>query len=252
MIPRLAVHTISWGSEPDLLQMADEIASTGYSGVEIFQDPSLIGGIDQVIKVFAAHGLEVIGICGGTFVDRVNFVDGFANANKKYIGDETLPYIYLDERIDHEVAAKIEKGYRVALHPHMYKPVQTLAEAEVLLKKFTKLLLLPDTAHLYIAGDDPVDAVRRFSNRLAAIHLKNWKRNVGLSYQFYGRGFCELNEGDIELENVLNASHLPIQNGLWIVVEHDKPTDRVSSALKSLSWLNDKLRTHPSFRNPIR
>jgi sugar phosphate isomerase/epimerase len=75
-----------------------------------------------------------------------------------------------------------------------------------------------------------------------AIHLKDWREDVGRSYQFYARGFCELGDGDIPLEDVLNVL---LQSGFsgWIVVELDWTSDPPASASKSLRWLQARLST---------
>jgi sugar phosphate isomerase/epimerase len=239
----LAIHSIGWGSEIKLATLAAEIACAGYKGVELFQDPRKIGSAAEVYDVFTQNGLTLVGICGGTFKERVSFVVDYSHLLKQHNRAAVAPYVYLDDEIDSDVKVALEDGHRIALHPHMYKLVQTMAEAESQLELYEKLLLIPDTAHLYIAGDNAVDAIKRYSARLASIHLKNWKRNVGLSFQFYGRGFCELDEGDIDMEAVLSAALTPMKKGVWLVVEHDRPKDPLASASRSFTWINRKLGT---------
>jgi sugar phosphate isomerase/epimerase len=42
------------------------------------------------------------------------------------------------------------------------------------------LKFLPDTAHLYIGGDDPAEAIRRVDkDRLAGVHFKDWTPDFG-------------------------------------------------------------------------
>lgn len=71
---------------------------------------------------------------------------------------------------------KSTKAPVLGLHPHWFLRIDRLEKARQILSKYRhrKLQLLPDTAHLMIAGDDPVAAIREFRGRLAGVHLKDW------------------------------------------------------------------------------
>jgi hypothetical protein len=68
---------------------------------------------------------------------------------------------------------------------------------------------------------------------------------VGRSYHFYARGFCELGEGDVDLESVLTSIDAldlfsPIKaEDRWLVVEQGSTADPLTSAKRSYTWLQD-------------
>jgi sugar phosphate isomerase/epimerase len=232
---RLAVHSIVWGEEADLNQMLADIRKAGFLGVELFQHPGRLGGAAGVRQLFDRHGLQLIGLCAGTLAFKKEFVDGWCRLHRIYRDQPAAPYLYVDEWDDACVKA-VNEGYRLGLHPHMYRPVQTLQEVERLLQLHPRLRFIPDTAHLTIAGEEPTEGIKRSFARIDAIHLKDWKANVGRSYQFYARGFCELGMGDIELEKVLTLLAARRFEG-WVVVEQDSSDDPGRSAQLSADWL---------------
>ncbi len=236
-----AVHSISWGNQPLEIILRDaELA--GYSGVELFQHPDELGGAKAILRAFDNSNLRLIGIAAGSFDDRCRLVREIALVRNVSLDDLSLPYVYCDEwrETDARFTQALNDGFTIGLHPHMYKPVQTLHEAEQILAKHSKLRFLPDTAHLRVAGDDPAKAIEIQSARLIGVHLKSWREDVGRSYQFYARGFCELDEGDIDLEGVLDVILRKNFTG-WLVVEQDSTTNPRESAERSLNWLKDRL-----------
>jgi sugar phosphate isomerase/epimerase len=242
---RYAVHSISWGHAP-LKSLLEDAKTAGYTGVELFQHPRELGGAKPVLEEFLRFGLTLIGVTAGAFEERCEFVKEYAALLGVDVGDRKVPYIYVDEWRDEDLRFRdaLNAGFRLAIHPHMYKPVQTLREAAALLDRYAALRFLPDTAHLTIAGDNPVEAVDAFSQRIDAIHLKDWREDVGRSYQFYGRGFCELGDGDVDLEEVLGMLLRRNFNG-WLVVEQDSTQDPFSSAKRSIDWLLRRLSGSP-------
>lgn len=199
-----------------------------------------MGGPRKIFDAFQANSVQLIGVSAGSFDERYRFVREYARLLNRPVSDQKVPYVYLDEWAGDQCVAALDEGFRLALHPHMYKEIQTLREAEELLAKFEKLWFLPDTGHLYIAGDDPAAAIERQARRIEAVHLKDWQQNVGRSYQFYARGFCELGKGDIKLEPVLDKLVRKARH-VWLIVEQDCTSDPVKSGNESLQWLRDRL-----------
>ncbi len=242
---RLGVHTIVWGEScTDLDKILREAKDAGYSGIELFQNPaSFLRGEanvtqQQFLESLKQYDIELLGMCFGSFEDRVAFVEGMAKILGLEPNDRTLPYIYTDQW-GPECVAAMEKGLRVAIHPHMYQPIQTIQEAEEYLKLYPKCELLPDTAHMTIAGEDLAKVIKEWSSRCAAIHLKDWQSNVGRSYQFYARGFCGLGEGIVKWDDLLNfigiQSYRP--GGMWLVVDQDRSSTPRESMKASNDWV---------------
>jgi sugar phosphate isomerase/epimerase len=247
VVVQFAVQSIVWGKEVENLeQMLDEIHKAGYHGVELFQDiaEKAYGGPAGVGKAFRDCGLTLVGVSSASLTERIDFVSEYCGLLGVSTTDSSAPYVYADEWNEHCVAA-LRKGLRIGLHPHMFRPVQTMQEAAAIMHEFAiedypHLQLLPDTAHLTIAGDDPIETVRKFFPRMAAVHVTDWIPNVGRSYQFYASGFCALGTGDVKLGPVLDFLWKRQFNG-WIVVEHDysiAPRKRITS---SMDWLRTVL-----------
>ena len=80
-----------------------------------------------------------------------------------------------------------------------------------------------DTAHLAAVGGDPAMIVQQYADRLAAVHLKDWRLTNPDAEQWWARGrFCELGAGNIGLDNlaVMRALADAGYDG-WVHVEQD-------------------------------
>ena len=126
-----------------------------------------------------------------------------------------------------------ETGLRTVFHHHCAGFVETPEETERLLDATAPELLglCIDTGHWAYAGGDPLDAVKRFGERVWHVHFKDCHNDVaeqarreGWDYftavrkgVFYGLG-----EGDIDFESVLGELRTQKYHG-WIVVEDELP-----------------------------
>jgi len=128
-------------------------------------------------------------------------------------------------QVDIQGAACERWGIRVALHNHLGSRVESQEQLEAFLARCPKCGLILDTAHLAAADGDPVEIVRKYHDRLASIHLKDWlltNPDAGLD-QWWARGrFCELGAGNIGMDNIAVMEAL-VEVGYdgWIFVEHD-------------------------------
>lgn len=122
-----------------------------------------------------------------------------------------------------EAAARF--GVTAALHNHMGSPVETQEQLETFLRNCPRCGLILDTAHLVGAGGDPLAIVRKYADRLTALHLKDYlllKPEVKME-QWTQRGrFCELGAGNVGLDNlaVLKAAADAGFDG-WAFIEQD-------------------------------
>lgn len=240
---KFAVQSIAWGHQ-SLDVILREAKAAGYCGLELFQHPGDLGGPRAIHDAFVRADLHLVGVTCGSFDERCVLVREIAKLRHVGVGHPLMPYVYTDEWRDAAPRFQdaLAEGFRVALHPHMYKPVQTMAEAEAILARHPNLSFLPDTAHLKIAGDDAVEAVVKHFSRIEAIHLKDWREDVGRSYQFYARGFCEMGEGNVDLAGVLGAAFRETarersDTTRWVVIEQDRTSDPFASAKRSFDWL---------------
>jgi inosose dehydratase len=69
----------------------------------------------------------------------------------------------------------MDAGVKFAIHPHIWSLVQSQQELERLLELTDPKLvyIIPDTAHIALAGMDPVQILRDHWSRVAAVHFKD-------------------------------------------------------------------------------
>lgn len=250
----VAIQTIAWGAwAVDVGRMLHEIKDAGYTGVEFFQHPDALGPIDELYRTLNGLGLRCIGIAGGSLQEKIDFVRKYTTAERvsrvagfaarsggpkwqPYAAGESQPYIYLDKWEGKSADDALRIGMTLALHPHMFKQIQTTADVDNYLGKHAGLRFLPDTGHLTVAGEDVTSVIDHHYGRIEAIHLKDWTAEYGRAYHFYGRGFVELGQGDVALEDIIK--YLMQRNyKKWIVVQQDTTRNTLRSASTSRQWL---------------
>ena len=252
---RFAFQTVIWGCRiHDLELVLDILAACGYQGVEFSQRPEQIcvrdptfpdsgrqvRDIDELLHLLQVNGrnLTLVGLAGGTLRERMDFC-----------GPRFRPeYLYIEEWDEAaEEAVSMPNPFRLALHPHWFMRVQRVSEAQQILDTYVEthpqdpesrnLGLLPDSAHLYIAGDDPAQAIANFSDHLVAVHLKDWSPGYGRYSHRYAHGFVSLGEGIVDVDGVLKQLD-EIRFTGWVVVEQDATNSTPGqSALYSAQWL---------------
>ncbi|GGH48552.1 sugar phosphate isomerase/epimerase family protein [Microbacterium album] len=129
-----------------------------------------------------------------------------------------------------ETAARIvrEAGFEPTFHHHAGTFVESPAEIDHFLAHSDVGLTL-DTGHLFIAGGDPAEAIRRWGDRINHLHLKDVDvgrlRGVlsaggGMREVWSGGAFVAFGRGDVDLEGVMEAMQRRAYDG-WVVVEQD-------------------------------
>ena len=240
---RCGFQTLIWGRRiEDLDSALDQIAACGYEGVEVAQAPQdiwirdpqtnahvFVENISELLTRLNARGLTLIGLAGGRLDQRV-----------KFCGTFRPEYLYQDNWDEEtEAVTKQASPFTVGLHPHLFMPIHKLQQVKDILDKNSSpyLKFIPDTAHLTIAQDDPVQAVRMFPQRLAAVHLKDWNSSFGRYSHRYAHGFTGLGQGVVNLKGVVQAlKELNFQG--WIIAEQDSPeVSPAESALLCANWL---------------
>jgi sugar phosphate isomerase/epimerase len=245
---QVAIQTISWGPRPDNIEgMLQQIKAAGYEGAEFAQHPDVLGTPEQLHKTMSGLGLQFVGMAGGDLAERIGFVGKIIFAEISRVASRkgnlreklTRPYVYVDDWEVQGAQEALAAKVTLALHPHMFKSVQTAQEAEELLAKHPELSFLPDTAHLTVAGEDVVAVLMRNYHRIAAIHLKDWTAEFGRAYQFYSRGFTELGKGDVLLHRIMRFLKERAYHG-WLVVEQEAAENPPQSAAVSRLWLRNE------------
>jgi sugar phosphate isomerase/epimerase len=229
---KIGLQTILWGTTfHNMNVVAANARQLGYEGLEFAQTVDTLGGAAKLRQLLDGYDLHPVGLTGGSLRSRIEYAVELAPS-----------YLCIDEWEEESVARAIKKGLRVGIHPHLYKTVATMCDAESYLREFPELGLILDTAHQYLADDNVLNAIKDHHNRILAIHLKDWSSRYGRSPFRYARGFCPLGTG--ELGDVLEDTiQYLIQSDFdgWLIVEQDTPYGNpMDSARISREWLKER------------
>jgi len=115
-------------------------------------------------------------------------------------------------------------GIQAVIHNHLGARVESQARVEEVLRRCPDVKLLLDTGHLAVAGGDVAYIAEKYSDRIAAYHLKGWQTSdTPDASNWQDRGhFCGLGQGDFFIDNEAVVK-TAIKNGFdgWIFIEHD-------------------------------
>ena len=131
------------------------------------------------------------------------------------------------------VAAEVKSrtGLRTAFHHHGAGYVETPDEIQSLLDLTDPALLglVLDMGHYRFGGGDPLDALKKYGNRIWHIHFKDCHEGVAARsrtekwdyFKSVGSGvFCELGKGMVDFPAIVAELKRQQYRG-WIVVEQD-------------------------------
>jgi len=140
------------------------------------------GRKDETIKNFVTHlkflkalGAKVINICECGHCIQMT---------KKYVFDRPkysdIQWIKVAEGLNLVGELARENEMVIAYHYHMGTMVQNRDETDRLMAMTQPDLvhLLLDTGHAYYAGEDPLEIVCKYGNRIRNVHLKDIRKNV--------------------------------------------------------------------------
>jgi signal transduction histidine kinase len=272
---KIGCQTIIYGPAlDDLDAVLDTIAEAGFQGVEFSQRPEMLrvrtpNGSKPVsywdlCRHLQERNLVFLGLVGGTLEERMRFCEGYGSIEE---GKDTLPtrplYLYVEDCTIEDQTSAALWGFNLALHPHVHMKNQRLEASAILLQEaesrravlpktpfiagdtnydgsqlFGNLFWMPDTAHLYIVGDNIEEALRIVpSERMVAVHLKDWDAAYGRSYHRYAKGFTALGKGDVPVERVVTLLERMAYTG-WLVAEQDYTREHPDEGIReSAAWL---------------
>ena len=258
----------SYKDAPGCAQVLDEIALAGYAGTELGdwgflptaasalraelskRSLALVGGFVPVrlsdpdahaageelaVRTArllaggaAAHDAPCLVLADEANADRMR-VAGRAQAEHGLDDEQWRAVAQGAERIARAVRAAT--GLRTAFHHHAGTYIETPDELARLMELTDPDLvgLCLDTGHYTYGGGDPLDAVKRYGDRIWHVHAKDCDRGIfacaladGWDYSraVCSRLFCELGRGVVDLPAVLSELRRGGYNG-WIVVEDE-------------------------------
>ena len=249
-------------------QVLDEIKETGYIGTELGDWGYMPTLPSQLREEIQKRGLELLGafvpvaladvtkheagVSSALKVAELMYSAGYKNAFIVLADDNCAnPERTLNAgRIQPEMslsdtqwvhyaqgADKIAKavkdafGIRTVFHHHCAGYVETPQEIDKLLTltdpKFLGLCL--DMGHYAFGGGNPVEALKKYADRIWHVHFKDFDPKIasvsrkanGDYFDAIKRGvFCELGKGGVDFEAIVALLH-QLKYDDWIVVEQD-------------------------------
>lgn len=221
----------------------------GYFQAKFAEAEGLAEVTENAVRVAADHaklGLDRIFIAEqmGAEPDRVS------HPAQGVKGDPEL-LKRIAEGLNKVSAAMAKEGIIPCLHAHVGTRIETAPETEFVLDNTdaATLLLGPDTGHLSWAGANLTEFLSRHAERVGAVHIKDYRRQVADQVKADGRDYraagadhiwTEPGRGSIDLDAALDA--LRGFDG-WYIVEvdvADQPTVAESARLAA-DWLRPRL-----------
>ncbi|WP_064505524.1 sugar phosphate isomerase/epimerase family protein [Defluviitalea phaphyphila] len=252
----LQVHSIREEAKKDFKKSMKSVKDMGYDGVEL---AGLYGYTPEYIKEHTdSIGLEII----SAHVPYEEIIEDMKGTIEKYafLGCEyiAVPYLEEDLRPGHDnfklVLENIgkmgslckERNITLLYHNHDFEFVKMesgIYALDYIYNEIPKERLETelDTCWVKVAGESPVEYIRKYSGRCPLIHLKDFvgSKSENMDKKFE---FRPLGQGVQDIPSILKVS---IESGAkWVVVEQDKHTQnkpmedaRISiEYLKKLGW----------------
>jgi inosose dehydratase len=212
-----------------------EAAEAGYDGVEVGGGENFLGKPSDCLKLAEKNGLEICAYATSlTYNPWKPSTESF-QADVRYavsIGMKTLmmcggfipsprrntyPFDYdmFAGNLGRAMAFAKKHGCTIAFHPHRGCIVETLREAQEMVKRLPKMQFCVDTAHLESSGDDALRFCKVLGKRIIYTHLKDYSWKLD--------SFTELGKGGSKLDVSACVKELKRQGyDGWLTVELDK------------------------------
>lgn len=203
---RLGYSSITWGPTPDLDLMLGTIADAGWEGIEFLgTSPEWLGTPRRLRGMIDRHGLEPVAMFGtlslGPDADLVlerqrRAIEYAAELGCLVFGllggqrvDCRLPtedeFRRLADQAERLIDHAAPHGLTLAYHAHPRCTVESEAEQDRLLAHAERLQVCVDVSVAILEEEDPIAQLRKYRDRLAYVHMKDWARGK----------FCLMGEG---------------------------------------------------------
>lgn len=246
----LQLYSVRDAAAKDFIGTLKRIAEMGYEGVEF----AGYGGLtpEEMKTTLTELGLQVAG-SHVSIEELTNNLDAHIEMSKA-VGNTFIACPWLSkesyesleairataEQFKQAAERLAAHGIQLGYHNHDFE-FTTIIEGKTVEEQLFDILpaeLLQcelDTCWVQFAGQDPIEWIHRFDDRLPAIHLKDLGREEdGTPITL------ELGKGELDLVAVANAAK---QAGAkWIIVEQDQTQrDSMASVEASLRWAKTNL-----------
>jgi len=258
--------SITWGGNDR--QAIEDIAALGFHGIQL--RANVVKEFDssgQLRELLEKNRLKMVALSsGGVSIDPAVEAEEIAKhtANARFVHDVGGLYLQVTDQRPKERAitsadyARLGRlitgigkrtadlGVSLGYHNHMGSLGERPEEVDQILQvvdpRYAKLEL--DVAHYFQGGGDPVEAIKKYHDRLLFLHIKDVEplpdgANAKRPYRF-----VELGRGRVNLPAVFDALNGVNFRG-WAVVELDAVPDKArtpkDSAAISKKYLEEKL-----------
>lgn len=207
----------------DIEQRLRDLKGIGYEGIERLSANTAEEAVSTAAR-FRKLGMGFTTVRGPSIEASIHWAAGMgAGYVWVQVGGRDLDTFC--RQANTQIAACRRWGIDAALHNHLGSPVESHEQLETFLKRCPEAKLVLDTAHLAAADGDPAAIVRKYADRLAVVHLKDWlvtSPEIGLDRWTQRGRFCELGAGNIGLDNLAVMKAL-VEVGYdgWVFIEHD-------------------------------
>jgi inosose dehydratase len=259
---KFGYHSLCWGTYEaeryEVDRIAAEIAEAGFRGVEFAHQLQHFERVPDLDGVMRELGLELATLsCSISYQADDPMEETLARAEYAVARGVTELMTVggwgedWSDKSDAQIGALArsldticerfrDRGLTTAYHPHLQTCCENAADVERLLRfsKHTHLCL--DNAHFDLAGDSAADFVRTHAKRIGLVHVKDFKPGPGRETCGKEGDFCELGEGDLDVESFLDAL---VRIGFkgWVIVELDRTRRTpLESAQMSAAYLRER------------
>lgn len=159
----------------------------------------------------------------------------------KIIGLGSVPSVYKENNyqrfnefldvMNHSAETLKQYGMKLAYHNHNFefKKLNDKRIYDILIENTEDVNFILDTYWLRVAGVSIIDYIKKLSNRLPVLHLKDYKK------KFFLPLMCELGRGELNFIDILKAAEN--SNSEYAVIEQDISINPYKSLEISMDYL---------------
>ena len=198
-----------------------KLKALGFQGIERIEAVSSSDAMHKAL-IYRQLGMD-FGTCRGPSVQAG--IEWTCALGKSYVwltpGDlsRETPAETFYRRANIMVETCKQYGLQVGLHNHLNQVVESPDELDAFLDRVPEACLLLDTAHLALCGGDPIKFIRKYADRLCAVHFKDADKTAD------GHDVKPIGMGNLGLDHIEITKEL-IKAGYdgWVFIEPESTT----------------------------